>query len=483
LIAAHAFLYVPLPSGEGSQNQSRSTVGVVSALGSPASSRAGEGSATPMIARLRAAIAAAWPYALELAGYLALRLWVLGFISRPYPFNPKALTALEVVLTIPSAIATYLMLFAMPWRAGSAHRLNVADSITSPVFYVPTLGLAVLCVVAFVALRRNPRRRLYLFCALWVPIVLAPMLNLGGFSIQELIQDRYFFLPSFGLCVLAADLAVSFARGSEARAKVVLAASAAVAICYAAMFISAERYWHDDAAMFSRAAEEVPNNPYWHNELGLALAQRSDFADARRHFETSLKLDPGNSVALYDLSRVYEGLGDPRAAARTLADWLRQGTHPPAGGYAKLALLEDEAGNQAAAEEALGHAEAIPGGSEAAALAHAQIMLRHGDFGSAENAARGLLRLAPNNEQALEVLGMALSAQQRYEDALTAFRHAVALAPVQTPLLHYRIAAVLHQMGREREAHDECAIALADAPNNRSVQALMAEIERSGGAH
>ena len=75
---------------------------------------------------------------------------------------------------------------------------------------------------------------------------------------------------------------------------------------------------------------------------------------------------------------------------------------------------------------------------------------------------------------------MVLSSEHRYDEALTIYRR-VAAGVSHAPMLHYHIALLLHQLGRENEARDECAIALAQAPGDPKARALMAAIERSAG--
>ncbi|MGH7815728.1 MAG: hypothetical protein ACREQI_17205, partial [Candidatus Binataceae bacterium] len=200
--------------------------------------------------RARAAIAAAWPYLIEAAAYLCLRLWVLGFLSEPNPSNPP-MTAIQRVLTIPAALWAYLKLLAMPWRAGPAHPLAAVSSVASQHFYLPAAGIVTLCAAAFFLLRNNAHRGLYLFCAAWFLITLAPILDLDVLFFQAAIQDRYLYLPSIGVCVFAADLVLSGfplhlwrgVRGGVATAAVLV---------LAAMLFHAEAYWHDQAAMFTQ---------------------------------------------------------------------------------------------------------------------------------------------------------------------------------------------------------------------------------------
>ncbi|HUO04015.1 MAG TPA: tetratricopeptide repeat protein [Candidatus Binataceae bacterium] len=423
-------------------------------------------------------LTAIWPYAITAIAYLGLRYWVLGYISRSDRFN--SLTGIEVLLTAPSAIATYITLLAMPWRAGPAHPMQFVHSVAEPEFYLPLLELLALCSAAVVLLRRNPRRRLYGFCFAWFLIALAPILRLDLLFFKFAIQDRYLYLPSFGVFLMAADLAVSFARRNPANVKAIWFGIGTVAIGYAALLLPAEHYWHDEAALYARCIEAEPDSGYWHHGLGLALKGRGDLRGARDELQKVVALEPqAGPDVYYELGRVYEELGDRRAAEHALAERIKQLNPPRAGAYADLAIAADAAGDSAQADAALKRAEAMPGGSEFAAVTRAQIRIFHGDPNGAQAALRDFLKNNPDSVQALAALGAALLAAKDYNEALDAYRHAAAIAPAD-PAYRYKMALILHRMGRDREAHDECAAVVAALPYDLKARALMAEIARGG---
>ncbi|HUO05724.1 MAG TPA: tetratricopeptide repeat protein [Candidatus Binataceae bacterium] len=438
------------------------------------------GAAPTLVTRLAGAFAAAWPYGMEAAIYLAIRFWVLGFITQLTPENH--VPAIEVVLTVPFVVASYLLMAAAPWRAGPEHGLQFVRSAASPAFIFPIACLAALAATAVAMLRKNARRGLYLFCSAWLTIALVPVFNLGGLSNQEFIHDRYLYLPSFGFCVMAADLAVDFARANTKWASTVLALACGVVLSYAIALFIVQFYWHDEFALYSHCVTATPGVELCHNRLGMALAARGDLNDARQEFEAAQKIEPYDGWNLYDMGLVYQGLGDQKSAVRFMADGLAHLEHPPPGTYVRLAFAADASGDSQAVGAALKRAAALPGGARIAELARAQLLGLHGDNKGEEDVIRRILQQNPDDAEALAALGQALSADKRYDDAIAAFRHAASVAP-REPLFHYLLASTLHRIGRDREAREECEMSLAAAPNDPQAQALMAEIERGGSPH
>ncbi|MGH7814996.1 MAG: tetratricopeptide repeat protein [Candidatus Binataceae bacterium] len=427
---------------------------------------------------LRAAFFAAWPYVAATLAYLAVRLCIFGTIARPIP-QSHYVTAWQAVLTIPGAVWTYFTLLPMPWRAGPAHRFDFAGGATSPFFYLPVIELGAVSLAGILLLKRHPHRRLYLFCAAWFPIALAPMLNFNGISTLDPIHDRYLYFASIGFCVMAADLAAGFARSRAIGAEAAAAAGAVAAIGLGAMLYSAQHYWRDDIALYSQMIRIFPETPAWRRKLAGVLKAQGDLASARTQLKAAVRLAPKAPDLLNDLALLDEEMGDRRGAARAMAERIKLLAHPTPADYSKLAFAADAAGDAAGSEAALNRAEALAGGAAAAALARAQISFLHGEHNRAEAAVREILKRNPKDERALSTLGAMLLSDRRYDDALKPLRVVAALAPGNLNL-RYRIALALHGLGRDDEARGECAAVLAAAPGDHNARALMDAI--GGGA-
>lgn len=431
--------------------------------------------------RIQGAIIKFWPYALEAAAYVALRMSILGFFMRNEASEPNSPTTLQALLTIPSAVSSYGWLLIEPWDAGPAHRLTFASGITAQEFFLPTLGLLVLGYAIFTVLRRHPHRNLYLFCGAWFFITIAPTLNLGGLFAQSIIQDRYLYMPSFAFCLIAADLSVTWGRTDDIRMRTVGIAATALIFVYTVSLVQVQKYWHDDVAVFTQCTQQDPSVMRCHYRLGVALAEQGDYAEARGELETAHYLSPEDGSVLYDLGLADGHLGDRTAAAREIAEGISRIKYPTIEQYTQLALAADAAGDTKSADAALAQAKTLSDGANVAGVLRAQLLFRHGDAKGAETALRELLERDQTNAEALKVLGAIMSSEHRYDDALGFYRRAVAASPSDSTL-HYLTALALHHLGRDREALDECAMVLSGTPNNPGARALMAEINRTTAA-
>ena len=432
--------------------------------------------APALAGRLRNAVIQTAPFVAVTLGYLALRLWVLGFISRPNPESHASIA--QVLMTIPAVAANYLILLVIPWMAGPSHRVDFVHAVGSPDFYLPLAALGLLSAALILLLKHGSRRRLYIFCAAWTIIGLVPVMNLGGLFHEALVQDRYLYLPSIGLCIALADLAVGFASTSVARRIPVAIGVAAVALTYAVTLWGTQHFWHDEVTLFSRCVELYPDSAIYHNRLGMAYQERGDLVTAERELATSLALSPNDGATLYDLGLVHNRLGRNDEAAKEMARALTLLPNAPSDAYVNLARLYDAIGQERESEAAFKQAEAMPGGMRAAALARARIKLAHQDGAGAERIVRAALERAPDDLDLIVALGGALAIQHRYEEALAEYRHAMALAPFDLAP-RFLTAFTLHNLGRDEDALAQCRVILAASPDDANARWLMREIQGS----
>jgi tetratricopeptide (TPR) repeat protein len=305
LIAAYVFLF---ETGEESAGASSSEERSVSAG-----------------ARLVTALRSSAPFFAVSALYLAARALALGagatfglshtkttvgvdlvkrkIVPHRVPSNPPAMSLLT---TLPAVLCEYLAVLLLPWLAGPAHPVDFVMTAGLANFYLPLGALALAAVAGFLAFRKSPRRRLYLFCTCWWLVTLAPALSLN--QVVSLVQDRYQYVPSFAVCLLVADLATRFQISIFSR-RAIAAAATAVTLLYVAIVWRSEPIWHDDVAMFGRCVEMFPNSAHYRQALADTLKERGDLQGATRQLAEAVRLEPNSPVTHYALGQLYERMG------------------------------------------------------------------------------------------------------------------------------------------------------------------------------
>lgn len=254
-------------------------------------------------------------------------------------------------------------------------------------------------------------------------------------------------------------------------------------------------------ACYRRAVQGAPNEPSFLHHLGLALHEAGE-AGAEAPLRRAIRLAPDLIAARLDLGHVLIAAGRAREAETCIAAALRrapthaaarnalglalsaQGRHADALAAFEAAMAADPGNpnppaNRAAALLALDRLEAAAAAyaalpaDAATSLARAQIHLRLQQGGAAEALARGAVALAPDNPDAQQALGQALSMQDRPEAALVPLSDAARLAPERADLAH-DMGLALRDGARWRDALPAFRRAAALAPDSAEYRANLA---------
>jgi tetratricopeptide (TPR) repeat protein len=169
------------------------------------------------------------------------------------------------------------------------------------------------------AWRFAKRSRIVAISLLWITAFHAPaILGLPIFEVGEWIHDRYLYLPSFGLCLLAGHL---LARLPQRQKLFGFPAAPLTAIlCLAAVMtfgtVWQEQYWANSLLLYLHSVNESPSSAWAKGYLAGEVLRNGDRLNAARLYESAIKLDPNNwkNNAAYAL--MLYSLGDYHRADR-----------------------------------------------------------------------------------------------------------------------------------------------------------------------
>ena len=285
------------------------------------------------------------PFMLLAVLYLGARLNALGianFAGRP-DFVPPAVALgwakpapphglLDIIMTAPVALLTYLEVIAIPGMAAPTHNVTWITGL-SPITFASGGILLLLALVAMVLIRRSTDLRLYLFCAAWALIAIAPAMNLKALAV--LVQDRILYAPSFGWSLAVSIAAIRIASSSSRARTMVAGAIALLLIANAATIVRVERYWHDNVTFFSRCLQIAPRHAEYLRSLVDMLNFNGDFTGGMSVLRDAVNNDPDNVNLHTKLANQYGMMG--RAAdfeaeifkLRALRRKAREGNAPP----------------------------------------------------------------------------------------------------------------------------------------------------------
>ena len=396
-------------------------------------------------ARLQAALVRGLPFyagcAAVLWGVFRLRTAVLGGAFRATATGifevENPLAPLPPLVRAANACAVF---FRYLWRMILPVRLSADESAWSirplgphdPGFWAAPAALGALAVLALARFRtRSPAALGFLL----VCLAALPTSNLL-FPTGTIFAERLAYLPSAGLCLIAASWIVGPAReiSEVSRGRALLLA--AVALALAGRAIARNPVWASDEALFTDLVRVSPRSAKAHYDFAYMSLEEGRPGPAFEHYVHATEIYPGYWDAWAGKGRAERALGRLSDSAKSYAESIRL-VPTYENGFFGLGLAREEQGNRAGAEEAyrtgLRHnpqslplayrmalllsaenrpaalyawrrALAIEPGSLPARLGYSDWLLANGHPDDARREVREVLRLAPRYKPALEKL-------------------------------------------------------------------------------
>ncbi|HWP42740.1 MAG TPA: tetratricopeptide repeat protein, partial [Blastocatellia bacterium] len=253
--------------------------------------------AGPFKRRVARLLALAGLFVIPTVIYIIMRYIALSRPLGNVPLRPLG----SALATIPLAVAKYLALLVFPTGYSYQHPTPFVESFFSMRFLGPAFLIAVLAGAVFLI-----RSQAVKLAAAWFIITLAPALYaIRQFGAENVVQERYLYLPSIGFCLVVA-LAIERIAGSSlfaARSRIVaISISAALIAVWGAVLIRQNRVWDEDITLFKNCVEVDPDSPVARIALARAYFDAGRTRDAEAEIQTALQIDPNNAGALVTLS-------------------------------------------------------------------------------------------------------------------------------------------------------------------------------------
>jgi len=249
--------------------------------------------------RARAAVSSMLPYAALAATFLATRHAVLGGFATPTPWT---LRWIDLALSLPGVVAFYLRQTFLPFWIGPTYPLRIVTPASAS---TTNLDLPLLVTLASVGLlwaasRRSPLRPFFFALAL---LPLAPALHLGAFMQEQLVHDRYLYLPVLGWLGLAglglAAVRQELPRLAPSRRRAVAGGLglALLATCVTKVLALVPDY-RDERSLFRAAVANDPGASFHWAQLAATELRLGQFAAAAAAADRALALQPVTAALL-----------------------------------------------------------------------------------------------------------------------------------------------------------------------------------------
>jgi tetratricopeptide (TPR) repeat protein len=218
------------------------------------------------------------------------------------------------LFTLPDAALCYARLLVFPAALSADYGADALPLSTSPGAGV---GIALVGLAALWVSRKGlVQSRVALTASAVAALPMALHLN-PFFPAGSLVAERYLYLPSAGLCLLAGLLALRLRPGWAGRSRhrwVCVAAAALVLATAAARTIDRNRDWRDDEALFRSAVDVVPRSVRARLNLAAVMLQKQAFEPALTQLRAAAVIRPDFPIVHLMMGEASRGAGRPDEA-------------------------------------------------------------------------------------------------------------------------------------------------------------------------
>lgn len=419
-------------------------------------------------------------YGLVLAGYLLLRSMALGrgLLRTWTPFLSNPLLGEDFyscLLTIAKVAGKYLWLCLWPAYLSADYSYNsipVARSSLEPGVFFSFLVWGGLVIMALWLFRRD---RWVALCLGFTLITFFPVSNFSallGRVVSGIMAERFFYLPSAGLCLLVglgSSHCLAWARrqpekiGHASNGSLIdrfLADSlpprlawvliAGIVIGLSARTVARNRDWANNESLFWSAVRAAPDSARAQLYLGVALTEKQNWGRALEAYETALRIYPDlpssingfNSsygTLLLQLGKVDEAIPYLERAVLSSPKWSTP--------QYNLGLAYARIGRFREAEASLRRAVALDPGRADAYNSMSRLFIEMGRFREAAEAADAAIQRNPELAWAYFNKAQALERLDQPAEAASAYQRMLAIDPTQTDA-RKRLQAIEKQLGK-----------------------------------
>lgn len=260
--------------------------------------------------RIKTSLVHAAPYLALTIVYLVIRAIVLEGLSH----SLRRVSAITMLLTWPSLLWMYAKHLIWPVGLSAFYDTPYVSRVGVSSFLLPVIGLACIAAAIWLAMKRSAdsNRRLVALAIALLVLPILPLLNLAVLIEDELVHDRYLYIPSIGFAIILAIAVRNLSMGGAmlfgqpaTRVIAILAITGALGFATSAQ----ELHWANNLVLYHHSLDSAPNNKVAKNNLANELSKRGYCDDAIALYQELIQHDSNQWAAVYYLGRTYYLLG------------------------------------------------------------------------------------------------------------------------------------------------------------------------------
>ncbi len=255
----------------------------------------------------RPALTALIPYALVAVAYFGARLIVIGKFGHAVE---NAASVQSAFFSAPAVFLFYLKQLVFPLTISINYPMRPVEGFDLLGFLIPAMVAITIAIIIALLARRS--FKIAIAAAIFL-LPLAGAFNLAAFPADQIVHDRYLYLPLFGFAAL-----IVAALESRLSSRAMIIGAIVIAVPFAVRTVVANRAWQSNLSLWENAARIDPQSASTMAQYGTALSTAGRFDEAITAFNASLDVEPtanaylGRAQSLIGAGKFEEAVWDLR---------------------------------------------------------------------------------------------------------------------------------------------------------------------------
>lgn len=407
------------------------------------------------------------PFICAAGFYLFVRFFVFRHPTEPmikYPGDSFFVN----ILTMLKAVPVYLSMVFFPFNLNVEHRIIIPHSFFEPQVIFGFLAAAVfLASLVFAFKKSKPVFFLLLFTAL----TFLPTSNI--IPMQNIVAERYLYLPIIGLCVI---LALFLEKIGRARLSVSYGAAICIFVFFAIIVFTRNRDWKGDFTFYAKTLKQNPDSPGAHINIGMMYKTKKDYEKALETVNYALKIDPKYLDGKTALGSIYHEMGDYDRAFEVYKEIAeRRHYQYNKAPFMNLGIIYKIRKQYGESLKNFGKAIEINPLSAASYAYIAEIYELHGKFDEAQKYYEKSADINPDDHIPLNALGIIYGQKNKYDESLRCLKKALKLKPDSADI-HFNLGYLYFLYYQYGESLREMEAALKLDPDNERAKYIISQI-------
>jgi len=298
---------------------------------------------------------------------------------------------------------------------------NDMSGPVNPVYWVSVLIIPALLLLLLYFLKK--RSRLLSFALLFFLVNILFVLRLVPVS-DIIIADRYVYLSSFGLFLMAAVLLNDLSEKKPAAIKRIIVAVSVYMSFIAVIALINVQKWENNASLWKNVTDIYPRAAYAWRMSGEMKQKAGNFAGALNDYNQSVSLRPKYADSYINRGHVKKALGDIKGALTDFETAVRLNPNDPLA-FINRGSMRMQTGNLNGAASDFNTAMQINPYEPLTYINRGILFLGTGDYNRAKEEFIKVLGIQPENSDANYYMGAIMNLENNQSEAMDYYNKAL----------------------------------------------------------